>query len=241
MDQHKKRKNNRQKRATVVIVGVLAVLMVLSVLLPSLSSFLMARQAQQNGARQTKKISSMKDVDNIYKDAVTKQEAKVSSDEKSIDEIFKLGNTYMAWAGSASSFIKDDTAKAHVQDLYTKAVAQYEKYLKQKETPEVRTRLYMSQFLAGKTDEARKALEEYTAGEGKDFAMAWLYLGLMYEANQKVDAAKDAYAKAVAADPDNKANVKNYAQSHIDELNKPQKSGSGAQGLKDALGNPAQK
>ena len=223
----KKKQKTARERFTVIVVAILAVLMVLSILLPSLSSIFMA-SAQKNAASSAQSspeantasgaAKSLSDVDNKYGKLVETYKATLTSDANNLAALLNLGNSYMAWAGAATSFATDDAGKTKVTDLYKQAMDAYDKYLALNDSADVRVRRTMAQYYSGDTDGALAAMESYTASAGKEYGPAWAYLGLMYQTAGNTDKAKAAYTSAISVDANNTYGAKAFAQNQLASL-----------------------
>ncbi|WP_028263351.1 tetratricopeptide repeat protein [Atopobium fossor] len=217
----KKKHKTARERFTVVVVAILAVLMVLSILLPSLSSIFMATaqkgaaSSAQSAVNTDAAITSMSDVDERYGKLVEEYKTTLASDSNDLAALLNLGNSYMAWAGTATSFASDDAGKAHVNDLYKQSMDAYDKYLALNDSADVYVRRTMAQYYSGDTDAALASMEKYTAGAGKDYGPAWAYLGLMYQTTNNTEKAKEAYNSAISVDADDAYGAKSFAQNQL--------------------------
>lgn len=228
---------DRRKRFTTVVVALMAVLMVLSILLPSLSSILSGANATQRAASDGSNDSSdkattqqetvtMDTVDEQYGALVKELKARLKKDPKNLAALLNLGNDYMGWASTASYYASDDAGKAHVKDLYKQAIDNYDEYLKLNDSNDVHVRRALCQYYRGDTDDALKALKEFTAGNGKEYGPAWAYLGVMYQLGGDNDKATSAYEKAIEVDKDDSYGAKSLASQQLAAM----KAGKGNDG-----------
>ena len=226
----------RKKKFTAVAVGIFAVIMALSMTLPSLSYIFGNNDqtaAEEESAEQTSEETSeetedtsdeqedtaeatdMDKVDSNYHASIDPLEAKLKESPDDLATLLNLGNGYMSWAGSASAYASDDEGRAHVEELYTKAIEYFDKYLELNDSNAVKINRAMCQLYSGDVDGGTKALKKLSK-DSPDYGPVWQYLGIVYEYYQgDTDAAKKAYKKAVEADADDEYGSKSYANQRL--------------------------
>ncbi|MDO4405265.1 MAG: tetratricopeptide repeat protein [Atopobiaceae bacterium] len=259
----------RKKKITAIAVGIFAVVMALSMMLPSLT-YIFGNKAdqQQEQQEQTKKDESetseeeeetqeeqtatgIDAVDKNYKAVIDPLESKLEKNPEDLATLLSLGNDYMAWASEASSYATDEAGQTHVSDLFNKAIDYYDRYLALNDSAVVKANKAMCLMYNGDTDGALAALQALTK-ESPDYGPAWANIGLIYEYQGDQDKAKEAYQKAIEADPDDEYGAKSYANRRLaaiaasagegltdeaaDSTSGSSASSTGAQALEDALG-----
>ena len=162
----------------------------------------------------------MDTVDSQYQSRAEAADAKLddTDDESDLAALLTAANTYFSWGYQASSYASTDDDKLHVQDLLTKAMGYYDRYLALNDAATARCDRALCQYYLGDTQGATEALEQLTATSG-DYAPAWANLGMMYQAASETDKAKDAFTRALGADPDDKYGVKSYCTNQLDAIN----------------------
>ena len=264
----------RKQKITGIAVGVFAVIMALSMMLPSLSYIFgnndqsqeqAAAEADQKQAEEAETSETeegeetaeeestdtgMDAVDANYKAVIDPLEAKLKENDQDLATLLNLGNDYMSWASDASTYATDDAGVEHVNDLYQKAMDYFDRYLKLNDSVVVKASRAMCQLYSGDADGALEALEALTK-EAPDYGPAWANIGLIHEYKGEQDEAKEAYQKAIEADPDDEYGAKTYANRRLaamaaqsgseltDETSESASGASdgttGAQALEDAL------
>ena len=216
-----KRKLDRKKTIRNVAVSAFAILLVLSMMIPSLASIV-------SGARNAKAVSEAQNaisggevtaeqIDAIYGSGIDELEKTLTESPNDLDTLLQLGNQYLSWGYAAGAYISDDTAAEHSAELFTKAQEYYDRYLAIEDNVDVKVNRALCDLYAGNISEAQTGLEAVVA-DNPESASAWANLGMIYELTNP-DAAALAYERAIAADPDDEAGAKSYAQARLDALN----------------------
>ena len=231
-----KQKEERKKKITAVAIGIFAVIMALSMMLPSLSYIFgnsdeqqaaaeaeaaakaeaeaAAKEAEADEDEAESEQSGIETVDASYKAVVDPLEAKLKENDKDLATLLNLGNNYMAWAQSASSYATGDDDYKHIDELFDKATDYFDKYLALNDSPAVKVNKGLCLLYRGDLDGALAAFEALTK-EVPDYGPAWSNLGMIYEYKNDQDAAKKAYQKAIEADPDDEYGAKSFANRRI--------------------------
>lgn len=163
-------------------------------------------------------INSMDDVNAMYGTAAKQLQAQHEADPDNPSTLLNLANGYFDWGVAALNYA--DSSDSHVQDIFSKAIASYDEYLKGSPSSKSATvDRAICVFYSGDTSAAITALETFTAKDAS-FGPAWANLGMFYESAGRTDDAKAAYQKAIDADPDDAYQVKTYAQQRLTALNK---------------------
>ena len=163
-------------------------------------------------------INSMDDVNAMYGTAAKQLQAQHEADPDNPSTLLNLANGYFDWGVAALNYA--DSSDSHVQDIFSKAIASYDEYLKGSPSSKSATvDRAICVFYSGDTSAAISALETFTAKDAS-FGPAWANLGMFYESAGRTDDAKAAYQKAIDADPDDAYQVKTYAQQRLTALNK---------------------
>ena len=255
----------RRKKITGIAIGVFAVIMALSMMLPSLTYIFgnnsgqteqqeqeaqqQEEQAQSEDGEETETLTGIDLVDSNYAAVVDPLEAKLAENPKDLATLLSLGNNYMSWASEASGYAADDTASAHVNELYQQAIDYFDQYLKLNDSAVVKANRAMCLLYSGDADAALAALQKLTE-EAPDYGPAWANIGLIREYQGDQEAAKEAYQKAIDADPNDEYGAKSYANRRLAAMAAQTGEGltdetaesaagtgtSGAEALSDALG-----
>ena len=262
----------RKQKIIAVAVGVFAVIMALSMTLPSLTYIFgnndqsqeqAAAEAEQKEAEAAEEsedgadenseettATGMDAIDANYKAVIDPLEAKLKENDQDLATLLNLGNDYMSWASDASSYATDDAGVEHVNDLYKKAMDYFDRYLELNDSVVVKASRAMCQLYSGDTDGALEALQALTK-EAPDYGPAWANIGLIHEYKGEQDEAKEAYQKAIEADPDDEYGAKSYANRRLaamaaqsgskltdeaaESASEDANDSTGAQALEDAL------
>lgn len=233
----KQEAEERKKRLMRIGIGVFAVIMALSMMLPSLTYIFgnknpevqqREQQAQAEAAQQEaeqkktegeeKNLTGVELVDSNYKAVVDPLEAKLKDNDKDLATLLSLGEDYTSWAAQVAMYgASDDSAKAHSDELYKKALDYYDRYLAINDSEIVKASRAMCQYSSGDKDGAIGALEKLTQDK-PEFAVAWLDLGMIYEQESNTDKAKEAYTKAAEVDPNDEYAAKTRADQRLAAL-----------------------
>lgn len=206
-------KKERQDKISKIAVGAFAVVMALSMMLPSLVALV-----QQPGAAQGSGIElNMEMIDSQYGDAVSQMDAKLESDPKDTETLQQAGSACLTWASYARLFVQSEDDLNHVNELYDRSIGYFDRYLEIQDSDEIFVNRSLARYYAGKTDEAVKELEGYSKDHG-EYAPLWAYLGIMYEAQENKDAAREAYNKAIDLDSDGAAGALDIARERLDAM-----------------------
>lgn len=143
---------------------------------------------------------------------------RLDKDENNLAALLNLGQTYMNWGYSANSSASTDEEKAYAKSLLDTAIDYFDRYLKLNDSATVKIDRALSQYYAGDTDEAVKALEK-VCDEYPENPLAWAQLAYLYESQANTDKASEAYRKAAELDADERYGVKNYANQRLISLN----------------------
>lgn len=216
-------------RRPVLLAAVIAfsVIMVASLMLPSLSAIFASkgsgsRSAATTGSSTTAAATSSKmdAVDSRYEGSAQAARAKLddSDDQGDLANLLTAANAYFAWGYQAAGVASTDDEQLHARDLLTKAMGYYDRYLALNDASTARVDRALCQYYLGDTQGAVSALEQLTQADA-GCAPAWANLGMMYQAASETDKAKDAFTRALAADPDDKYGVKSYCTKQLDSIN----------------------
>ena len=143
---------------------------------------------------------------------------RLDKDENNLAALLNLGQTYMNWGYSANSSASTDEEKAYAKSLLDTAIDYFDRYLKLNDSATVKIDRALSQYYAGDTDEAVKALEK-VCDEYPENPLAWAQLAYLYESQANTDKANEAYRKAAELDADERYGVKSYANQRLISLN----------------------
>lgn len=131
-----------------------------------------------------------------------------------------LANNYFDMGMSAMASATDAEGQSQAAELFTQAIAHYDEYLAEHVSASAEVDRAICVFYAGDHEGAIADLEAFTKRD-TTFAPAWANLGMFYESHGDAHQAVDAYEKAIAAaEKDDTYGVKDYAQQHLDALEK---------------------
>ena len=163
----------------------------------------------------------MDSIDDRYQKTVSSLEGKLASttdDTSKLPTLLGLGDDYLQWALAASGQAGDDDAgKAHVSELYGKAIDYYRQYLAINDSGAVKVKIAQCQLYSGDTDAAVQTLEALTQAS-PDYGPAWVYLGATYAQKGDNTKAVNALKRAEAADPNDEYGAKTLAQKYEEYL-----------------------
>ena len=174
-------------------------------------------------------------IDDRYQKPISSLEDKLASatdDTSKLPTLLGLGDDYLQWALAASRQASDDAAKAHVSELYVKAIDYYRQYLAINDSGAVKVKISQCQLYSGDTDAAVQTLEALTQAS-PDYGPAWVYLGVTYAQKGDNTKAINALKRAEAADPNDEYGAKTLAQKYEEYLasrSNPSGSTTGATG-----------
>ena len=174
-------------------------------------------------------------IDDRYQKPISSLEDKLASatdDTSKLPTLLGLGDDYLQWALAASRQASDDAAKAHVSELYGKAIDYYKQYLAINDSGAVKVKISQCQLYSGDTDAAVQTLEALTQAS-PDYGPAWVYLGVTYVQKGDNTKAINALKRAEAADPNDEYGAKTLAQKYEEYLasrSNPSGSTTGATG-----------
>ena len=174
-------------------------------------------------------------IDDRYQKPISSLEDKLASatdDTSKLPTLLGLGDDYLQWALAASRQASDDAGKAHVSELYGKAIDYYRQYLAINDSGAVKVKISQCQLYSGDTDAAVQTLEALTQAS-PDYGPAWVYLGVTYVQKGDNTKAINALKRAEAADPNDEYGAKTLAQKYEEYLasrSNPSGSTTGATG-----------
>ena len=174
-------------------------------------------------------------IDDRYQKTISSLEDKLASatdDTSKLPTLLGLGDDYLQWALAASRQASDDAGKAHVSELYGKAINYYRQYLAINDSGAVKVKISQCQLYSGDTDAAVQTLEALTQAS-PDYGPAWVYLGVTYVQKGDNTKAINALKRAEAADPNDEYGAKTLAQKYEEYLasrSNPSGSTTGATG-----------
>lgn len=165
--------------------------------------------------------NGMASIDGRYQKTISSLEGKLASatdDTSKLPTLLGLGDDYLQWALAASGQASDDDAgKAHVSELYGKAIDYYRQYLAINDSGAVKVKIAQCQLYSGDTDAAVQTLEALTQAS-PDYGPAWVYLGVTYAQKGDNTKAVNALKRAEAADPNDEYGAKTLAQKYEEYL-----------------------
>lgn len=228
-------KKDFQKKITAIAIGIFAVIMALSMTLPSLSYIFgnsdeqqAAQQAQEEAeaaAKEEEEATAEEEeeeeqptgvdaVDAAYKAVIDPLEAKLKENPKDLATLLHLGKDYMAWGYEAGSYGSADDGYKHMNELFEKATDYFDQYLALNDSASVKCDRAMCQLYTGDLNGALEALGK--VAEDENYGPAWANIGMIRELYQSdSDGAKEAYQKAIEADPDDEYGSKSYANRRL--------------------------
>lgn len=211
-DEEARRKERRGETLRKVSIAAFAVVLVVAMMVPSLSAIVTSLRRPDPAAS----VASVADIDEIYSGEADQLSAALEQDETSVENLLNLGGVYYSWGYGVLSVATTEKDRAHASELFGQAVSCYDRYLQIEDSQDVRVSRAMCLLYAGDTAGAQESLEEVVEAH-PDNASAWANLGSIYEGTD-VDAAKEAYQNAIAADPDDEQGANSYATSRLSLL-----------------------
>lgn len=225
-----------------IVLIVFIILMALSMMLPSLSLIFSSNSSSQDQQQEQSSDSSTSSdtssdssddnsadaIDARYQALVDEQQAKLDSDPSNLAALLNMGEDYMKWgaalqsasASTTSSSSSDSSGtddSAHATDIFNQAIATFDKYLALNDSSAVKLEKAMCQYYAGDTDSAIATLEALTQSDDS-YGPAWARLGILYQAKGDTDAAKNAYNKAIAVEPNDDYGSKSLAEQQLAKI-----------------------
>ena len=153
-----------------------------------------------------------------YSKKAEKYEKRLASDPKNLAALLNAGQTYMNWGYGISYSATTDPEKAYVNEVLTKAIEYFDRYLAINDAKSVKVDKALCKSSMGKTDEAIQELEAMSAQDAT-FPLVWANLGMLYQTKGDTEKATNAYQKAVECDPNDEYGAKSYANQQIISLN----------------------
>ena len=228
--QQEQKKKEGLSTASKVVITVFAVLMALSMMLPSLAGLM--------GNDASAPVATIEELDTRYQAITEPLENKVAANADDMASTLELAQNYMNWGYNVSYLATVDAETSHANELFTKAMELFDVYLASNpaDAGQVKVDRALCRLYSGETSAAKTDLEAIVA-EDETIATAWANLGLVNEILGDTDAAREAYNKAIAADPDNEQGAKSYASQRLLSINTSSSSSEGLSGtLRDLSG-----
>ena len=223
-----KRKEDRKKTVRNIAVSAFAVILVLSMMVPSLAAIVSnARQAKVVSQAQQSEITS-ETIDAVYQQQAEEADAALAASPDDKDAILSAANINFNWGYSVGAYATDEGAASHSTELLDKAQGLYDQYLALEESSDAEVNRALCMLYKGDVTSAQEALES-VVDKDAECAGAWANLGMIYEMTNP-DAAASAYEHAIAADPDDAAGAKTFAQGRLDALTAPAETSAEGEG-----------
>lgn len=245
----------KMSTGTKIVVGIFAVVMALSMMLPSLAP-IFAGSMQKNSSSEQKEEQSeaakteenkdenakmpatelaervpdnqtIKTSTETYAKKAEKFERRLASDPKNLAALLNAGQTYMNWGYGISYSATNDAEKGYVNDVLTKAIEYFDRYLAIDDAKSVKVDRALCKSTKGETDAAIQELEAMSK-EDPTFPLVWANLGMLYQTKGDTEKASAAYQKAVETDPNDEYGAKSYANQQLISLNSKVSSPSDA-------------
>ena len=211
-----KRKADRKKTVRNIAVSVFAVILVLSMMVPSLAAIVMnARQAKAVSQAQSGEVTS-ETIDAAYQTQAEEAEAALAASPDDAEAMLNAANNYFGWGYAVGAYATDENAATHSVELLGKARDLYDQYLAKEDSSDAAVNRALCLLYMGDVTGAQESLEAIVEKDA-ECASAWANLAMIYETTDP-EAATAAYEKAIAADPDDAAGAKSFAQSRLDAM-----------------------
>ncbi|MBR3157588.1 MAG: tetratricopeptide repeat protein [Atopobiaceae bacterium] len=149
---------------------------------------------------------------------VKKFKKRLDADENNLAALLNLGQIYMEWGYSAHNSASTDEETTYAKNLLNTAIEYFDRYLKLNDSATVKIDRALSQYYAGDSDAAIKALQKVSE-EYPENPLCQAQLGYLYESQSDVEKASAAYRKAAELDEDERYGVKSYANQRLISLN----------------------
>ncbi len=220
-----------------IVIVLFAALMAFSLMLPSLSALFGSSSSStstdssttesaaddSDSSDDSEEKSQVEQTDDKYSAIVSTLEEKYASDSTNLATLLNLGKDYMTWGAYVRYYGSTDAETTHANELLDKAVKYYDEYLAQRDSSAVRVDKALCAYYQEDTTSALEQLKALSES-APDYGPAWANLGLLYEATGDTDSAKEAYAKAEEADPNDEYGAKTYAEQRLSSIESSESS-----------------
>lgn len=220
-----------------IVIVLFAALMAFSLMLPSLSALFGSSSSStstdssttesttddSDSSDDSEEKSQVEQTDDKYSAIVSTLEEKYVSDSTNLATLLNLGKDYMTWGAYVRYYGSTDAETTHANELLDKAVKYYDEYLAQRDSSAVRVDKALCAYYQEDTTSALEQLKALSES-APDYGPAWANLGLLYEATGDTDSAKEAYAKAEEADPNDEYGAKTYAEQRLSSIESSESS-----------------
>ncbi len=220
-----------------IVIVLFAALMAFSLMLPSLSALFGSSSSStstdssttestaddSDSSDDSEEKSQVEQTDDKYSAIVSALEEKYASDSTNLATLLNLGKDYMTWGAYVRYYGSTDAETTHANELLDKAVKYYDEYLAQRDSSAARVDKALCAYYQEDTTSALEQLKALSES-APDYGPAWANLGLLYEATGDTDSAKEAYAKAEEADPNDEYGAKTYAEQRLSSIESSESS-----------------
>ncbi|MDO5044054.1 MAG: tetratricopeptide repeat protein [Coriobacteriia bacterium] len=222
-------KSDRTSPFMKVVIAIFAFILVITMMLPSLSAFFSGDKSQGGQVEQSQTDGSnpdddspndARDVDALFTPAIDALNKRLEKDPENVAMLNDLAQAYYNWGVQLLPYSEESEAnKNHMESIFAKATEAYDKILVLSPSDSVEIDRALSLFYAGKTEEAINDVKAITE-RSPEYGPAWANLGMLYEADKKVDEARDAYTKALeVVDEEESPMIKPYIEGRLEVLN----------------------
>ncbi len=191
----------------IVIVAFIAIF-AFSTLASALAS-VVSTTTEEESTEETDE-TTVDDIDAEYADIVASLEAKLEEDPENMAAMLALGRYYLSWGSSVSDVASTDDETTYATELIDTAISYYDQYLALEDSAAARVNRAICEYYKEDLDAAVADLTEVTT-TWPEFALAWAYLGMIYEEQELTDEALEAYEQAIELDPSDEYGAYSFA------------------------------
>lgn len=222
-------KKEKQKKVFEIAVVAFGILMAVGMMLPALAP-IFSHQAQENAQKEAQEAAKKKeeekssdeskddtqknDPESIYSKTVASLEKRLQEDKGDLAALLSLASVNYTWGSRLKEMSSkpEDIQKAY--DILKKSLDAYDAYLEKNDSLAVRTNRFMVMYAMDDKQAAIDGLEALIKEQGA-YAPALLNLGVLYEQQDELDKAKDAFERSKAADTKNEYGAVTIADRHL--------------------------
>ena len=190
------------------VIIAFIVIFAFSTLASALASVISTNQEEESTEETDE--TAVDDIDAEYEDIVASLEAKLEEDPENKAAMLALGRYYLSWGSAVSDIASTDDETTYATELIDTAIGYYDQYLALEDSAAARVSRAICEYYKEDLDAAVADLTEVTTN-WPEFALAWAYLGMIYEEQELTDEALAAYEQAIELDPSDEYGAYSFA------------------------------